>query len=238
MHLGAPYMGDVHENERRLVRFLERIRHDAKAIYLLGDVLDYWYEYQYCVPRGYVRFFGELASLADSGIKIKWFIGNHDIWIFDYLPSELGVEVIDGPVVEIMEGKKFLLAHGDGLGQTPRMFRFIRAMFRNKICQKLYSGIHPRWTIPFAYAWSRHSRENGEEPLQDTHPLLESLREYSLQRLKEDKDMDFFIYGHLHILCDIKLNEKSRMIVLGDWLHRRSYGVFDGESFLLKEYEE
>lgn len=238
MHLGAPYMGDVHENERRLVRFLESIRHDAKAIYLLGDVLDYWYEYRYCVPRGYVRFFGELASLADSGIKIKWFIGNHDIWIFDYLPSELGVEVVDGPVIETLEGRKFLLAHGDGLGKTPRMFRFLRTLFRNKVCQKLYSGIHPRWTIPFASDWSRHSREHGEEPLQDTHPLLESLRDYSLERLNEDKDIDFFVYGHLHILRDIQLDDRSRMIVIGDWLHRRSYGVFEGESFLLREYKE
>ena len=127
LHLGAPYFKESREAELRVVRFLDSIKDHVDAIYLLGDVLDYWYEYRYVVPRGFVRFFGKLAELSDSGIKITWIIGNHDIWIFDYIPNELGIEVIDGSIVRNIYGKEFFLAHGDGLGKNHLAFRFIIA---------------------------------------------------------------------------------------------------------------
>ena len=162
-HLGAKYIDNPRKQEQRIVSFLESIRNDAKEIYLLGDILDYWFEYRYVVPKGYVRFFGKIAELADSGIKIYWFIGNHDIWIFDYLPSELGVEIVDGSQIKQIDGKTFFIAHGDGLGDESRSFRMLRAFFRNRFCQRLYAGIHPRWTGPFALNWSRSNRVNGED---------------------------------------------------------------------------
>lgn len=154
LHLGAPYFTDSKEAEKRVVSFLDEIKDDAEVIYLLGDILDYWYEYRYVVPRGFVRFFGKLAELADKGIRIVWFIGNHDIWIFDYLPSELGIEVVDGSLVEEIDGKIFFMTHGDGIGRLKPSFRFLRGLFRNKACQKAFSAIHPRWTVPFAYSLS------------------------------------------------------------------------------------
>lgn len=146
MHLGATYLGDPLEYERRVVRWLDSIADDAAELYMLGDVLDYWYEYRYVVPRGFTRFFGAVARLADSGVKVTWFIGNHDIWISDYIPRELGVKVVDGYEVVELGCKRFFLSHGDGLGRLPRGFRFIRSMFRNRTCQRLFSAIHPRWT--------------------------------------------------------------------------------------------
>ena len=135
LHLGAPYFEDSRERELRVVRFLDSIAHDADVIYLLGDILDYWYEYRYVVPRGFVRFFGKLAELTDSGVRVVWFIGNHDIWIYDYLPSELGVEVVDGVLVEKIDGRKFLMTHGDGIGRLVPSFRILRKLFRSRICQ-------------------------------------------------------------------------------------------------------
>ena len=121
----------------RVVRFLDSIKDDADVIYLLGDILDYWYEYRYVVPRGFVRFFGKLAELHDRGIRIVWFIGNHDIWIFDYLPSELGVEIVDGYLDEEIDGKHFLMTHGDGIGKLKPSFKLLRRLFRNRVCQRL-----------------------------------------------------------------------------------------------------
>ncbi|MDE7343684.1 MAG: UDP-2,3-diacylglucosamine diphosphatase, partial [Muribaculaceae bacterium] len=166
MHLGAAYLEDSRSAEMRVVRFLDSIKEDAAEIYLLGDVLDYWYEYRYVVPKGYVRFFGKLAELTDSGIRVTWIIGNHDIWIFDYLPRELGVEVVDGVLDREVLGARMVMAHGDGVWQASRKFRFLRGLFRNKVCQHLFSAIHPRWTVPFAYAWSRHSRHSGTPELE------------------------------------------------------------------------
>lgn len=241
LHLGAPYFSDSKEAERRIVSFLDSIKGDADVVYLLGDVLDYWYEYRYVVPRGFVRFFGKLAELNDSGIRIVWFIGNHDIWIFDYLPNELGIEVVDGCLVEEIDGKRFFMTHGDGVGKQKPMFRFIRSLFRNKVCQKLFSGIHPRWTIPFAYRWSDHSRHSSPLPSEgDAKQMIENITSFSKDYLTQHPEIDYFLYGHLHLLERFKISSNDKdaeVIVLGEWLERFSYAYWDGERLNLKKYE-
>lgn len=238
MHLGATYLGDPLEYERRVVRWLEMIADDAAELYMLGDVLDYWYEYRYVVPRGFTRFFGAVARLVDSGVKVTWFIGNHDIWISDYIPRELGVRVVDGYEVVELRGKRFFLSHGDGLGRLPRGFRFIRSMFRNKTCQRLFSAIHPRWTVPFAHRWSSSSRDYSDAiPVfsgRDDEPFITFAREY----LASHPDIDYFILGHHHIVLDYPLSETSRLIVLGDWIHHFSYAVYDGHDVELRYFRE
>lgn len=236
LHLGAPYFPDSREAEKRVVAFLDHIKHDADAIYLLGDVLDYWYEYRYVVPRGFVRFFGKLAELSDSGIRIVWMIGNHDIWINDYIPSELGVEVIDGTLTERIGDKTFFLTHGDGVGKMKRSFKFLRSMFRNKTCQKLFSGIHPRWTVPFAYNWSRHSRKKGEGRGLPDEKILSGLRNFSIDYHKTHPEIDYFIYGHVHILSREQISKECEMIVLGEWIHTFSYAVFSENELKLSKW--
>ena len=236
LHLGAPYIEGSKEAERRVVRFLDQIGKDAAAIYLAGDVLDYWYEYKYVVPKGYVRFFGKLAELADAGVKITWIIGNHDIWIFDYLPSELGIEVIDGELIREIFGKNLFIAHGDGVGRIPAGFRFMRGIFRNKFCQFLYSGIHPRWTIPFATRWSQSSRKRGLNRGVPDLNLLNGLREFCESFLKENPDIDYFMFGHVHVVADEKISSHTRMIVLGEWLSLFSYAVMDPSGEITVKY--
>jgi len=241
LHLGATYFPDPGKWERRVVRFLDSIAADASELYMLGDILDYWYEYRNVVPRGYIRFFGALARLADRGVKIHWFIGNHDIWLFDYLRDEIGLEIVDGYTVREILGKRFFLTHGDGVGKLKPTFRFLRWMFRNKVCQRLYAAIHPRWTIAFAHGWSKSSRgfDKRDVPTfegEEREPLVAFSRGY----LRDvDSAVDFFVYGHRHILLDLPLNRRGcRMIILGDWIYHFSYGVFDGENFELKIFEE
>lgn len=232
-HLGAKYFTNPREKEMNVVRFLDSIKDDAAEIYLLGDILDYWYEYKYVVPRGFTRFFGKIAELSDLGIKIYWFIGNHDIWIFDYLPTELGVKVIDGTVIKEIAGKKFFLAHGDGVGNQKWTFRAMRSLFRNKFAQFLYSGIHPRWTIPFAHNWSTSSRASDKYPTyagEGNEYLEEFAKHYNGQ------DIDVFIFGHRHIMLDKEIASNKRLIILGDWIHFNSYAVFDGKDICLKTY--
>lgn len=229
-HLGAKYIDNPRKQEQRIVSFLESIRNYAKEIYLLGDILDYWFEYRYVVPKGYVRFFGKIAELADSGIKIYWFIGNHDIWIFDYLPSELGVEIVDGSQIKQIDGKTFFIAHGDGLGDESRSFRMLRAFFRNRFCQRLYAGIHPRWTVPFALNWSRSNRVNGEDrPFGCDEPLQRFVTNY-----KEDQKIDYFVFGHRHVAVNKSIGNNSRLIILGDWIKLYSYAVYDGNDLRLQ----
>ncbi|MBD5265077.1 MAG: UDP-2,3-diacylglucosamine diphosphatase [Bacteroides sp.] len=236
LHLGAPYFPDSKEAEKRVVAFLDHIKHDAETIYLLGDVLDYWYEYRYVVPRGFVRFFGKLAELTDSGIRVVWLIGNHDIWINDYIPSELGVEVVDGTLTEKIGDKIFFMTHGDGVGKMKPSFRFLRSMFRNKTCQKLFSGIHPRWTVPFAYNWSRHSRSKGEGRGLPDEKILSGLKEFTREYHATHPEIDFFIYGHVHILSREEISQGCEMVVLGEWIHTFSYAIFAENELKLSKW--
>lgn len=237
LHLGASYNGSAQEGEKRIVAFLDSISKDAEAIYLLGDILDYWYEYRYVVPRGYVRFFGKLADLTDAGVKIVWLKGNHDIWIFDYLPKELGIEVKDGSIIEEIYGKKIFMNHGDGVGRQAPGFRFIRGMFRNRFCQWLFAGIHPRWTVPFAYNWSSHSRMEGEQRGIPDEKLLENLRLFVKENHQANPGINYYIFGHVHVLAREKISDECEMIVLGEWIKTFSYAVLDPEGSLsLKKY--
>ena len=234
LHLGASYNDDRHEVEKKVVRFLDEIKQDANELYLLGDILDYWFEYKYVIPKGFVRFFGKLAELSDSGVKITWLIGNHDIWIFDYIPKELGVEVVDGVLNRDILGVPFSMQHGDAIGGNCK-FRFLRVFFRNRLCQKLYGGIHPRWTVGFAYSCSRRSRMKkcimGEWP----NNLIDSIREWCMRQIEDGNKAEYFVFGHLHSLHDETLPEDRKLIVLPDWPSSGRYGVFDGKHFSIKK---
>lgn len=236
LHLGAPYFPDSKIAEKRVVAFLDSIKDDADVIYLLGDILDYWYEYRYVVPRGFVRFFGKLAELSDNGVRIVWLIGNHDIWIFDYIPSELGIEVYDGSIVEEIDGKYFYMTHGDGIGKLKLSFKILRKLFRNRLCQKAYSAIHPRWTVPFANNWSRHSRKQDGPSSKDAKRMMQNITAFSKDYLIGHPEINYFIFGHLHLLERFNIAPSSEIVVLGEWITLCSYAVWDGNSLIIKKY--
>ena len=236
LHLGASYL-DRKESERRAVRWLDSIKHDARRLFLMGDILDYWYEYRHVAPQGYIRFLGKLAELSDLGVEIHWFTGNHDIWIFDYLPNELGIILHRTHTEMTIDGRKFLLAHGDDVGNRSRKFRFLQALFRNKLAQWCYSWIHPDLTIAFAHRWSSssrqaHSDENTQYKGENQEPLVLFAKEYAANH-----DIDYFIFGHRHILLDLMLTRKSRIVILGDWIQLFSYAVYDGNNLCVEIFE-
>ncbi|MDE7396173.1 MAG: UDP-2,3-diacylglucosamine diphosphatase, partial [Muribaculum sp.] len=237
LHLGADYLVPARDYEDRVVRFLESIRHDAAELYMLGDILDYWYEYRTVVPRGYIRFFGALARLADSGVKIYWFIGNHDIWLFDYLRDEIGITIIDGVLEKEIYGKYFFMSHGDGVGEMPATFRAMRNLFRSPVAQKLYAAIHPRWTIPFAHRWSKSSRGYTPHPTVTANAEAEPLVKFSQSWLTSHPDINYFVFGHRHIMLDKEISPTCRTVILGDWIHHFSYAGFDGDTLSLHRFK-
>lgn len=232
LHLGARYFLDPKEQERLVCAWLRSIAPTARRIYLVGDVLDYWYEYRHVVPRGFVRFLGTLADLADSGIEITWIIGNHDIWIFDYIPSELGIRVVDGVLEEEIDGKKFVIAHGDGLGPVPFGERLMRATFRSRFLQKLYASVHPRWTVGFAYWWSAKNRRRhhtGTDAVAASpEPLWQWVRDRNAALPKGDRP-DYYVFGHYHVVAYRQI-AGSNVVILGDWLTNMSFATFNGEA--------
>ncbi|MDR1407721.1 MAG: UDP-2,3-diacylglucosamine diphosphatase [Tannerella sp.] len=231
-HLGNRWLADPQAAEKRLVRWLDRIGPQACAVYFLGDMFDYWYEYRHVAPRGFVRFLGKLAELADSGVEIHLFTGNHDIWMFDYLPRETGAVIHRGPEIVDLMGKRFFLAHGDEVGKRPPMLRLLQAMFRNRICQLLYASIHPRWTFAFARWWSYSSRKNGMngQTTEAQERKIACLVDFAKSFLQAHPDIDYFIFGHRHVLFDTKLNATSRLLIAGDWMQLFSFIEWDGDS--------
>jgi len=234
-NLGFPDFEQSLAREKRLVRWLDSIRHDAKALYLLGDIFDYWYEYKRVVPRGFTRFLGKISEFSDNGIPVYFFTGNHDIWVFDYLPRETGVILHTKPLQTVIDGKTFFIGHGDGLGSHDRVFKLLKSFFTSKVAQWFYSKIHPNLTIGFANRWSQHSRASKPAPTYRGEQT-EWLIQFARQKIASEP-IDFFVFGHRHLAINIMLNEKCQYVNLGDWLTNFTYAVFDGQKIDLLKFE-
>ena len=230
-HLGVDARLSSREREVRIVRWLDHIRDDAAHIFLVGDVFDFWFEYPSVVPRGFIRLFGKLAELRDAGIPIECFTGNHDMWLFDYFPIELGIPVHRGPIVRELHGKTFFIGHGDGLGPGDHGYKLIKRIFANPVCQWLFARLHPNLGIALANYWS--SRSRSQKPAEDTFlgPEGEWLIAFAEAELQHHPAIDYFIFGHRHLPIDHLLsNDRSRYLNLGEWLTYCSYVCFDGDS--------
>jgi len=235
VHLGLP-VGDAKAREQRFVDWLDMAGKDAKAIFLLGDIFDFWCEYEKVVPKGFVRTLGKLAELTDKGIAVHFFAGNHDLWTFGYLASEVGLTVHHKDVEITLSGKNFYLGHGDNTGNLRKGFRVLRFVFANRFFQRMFAAIHPRWGVAFAQNWSRHSRltKGIALPFQGEK---EQLYNFAKTHDQEHK-VDYYIFGHRHIPMEIPVSEASKLIMLGEWIHGCEYAVFDGENVRLLKYEQ
>jgi len=217
-HLGAPDHVTSLVRERRIVAFLETIRCDAAAIFIVGDLFDFWYEYHTVVPKGYTRILGKMAEISDSGIPMHFFTGNHDMWMRGYFEQELNIPVYHEPKVFEYNGKKLLVGHGDGLGPGDHGYKFLKKIFRNRICQTLFGILPPAVGVGIA-GWL------GEEK--------EWLIAYCREVLKTQR-IDYFIFGHRHLPIDFLLEPGgSRYINLGDWIRYYTYAVMEGEQLSL-----
>jgi UDP-2,3-diacylglucosamine hydrolase len=236
-HLGIDAKYTSREREHQIVRWLEMIQHDAEAIYLVGDVFDFWFEYSKVVPKGYVRILGKLAALRDAGIPIYFFTGNHDMWMFKYFEEELGIPTYRQPILREINGKTFFIGHGDGLGPGDYGYKFIKKVFANKICQFLFARIHPNFGIWLANFWSGKSREVNTRADTYKGEANEWLLTYANKKVQEQY-ADFFIFGHRHLPLDFMLkNGSSRYINLGEWMNFNSYAVFDGTDLEIRFFE-
>ncbi|MBK6950573.1 MAG: UDP-2,3-diacylglucosamine diphosphatase [Crocinitomicaceae bacterium] len=237
-HLGAPSYESSLEREKRIVAWLEEVRVDAAEIFLIGDVFDFWFEYKRAIPKGFVRLQGKIAEITDSGIPVHWFIGNHDMWIFDYIPKELGVKMYKTEIEREFFGKKFMIGHGDGLGPGDRGYKFIKKVFRNKVCQWMFARLHPNFGIGLANFLSRKSRvSTGQADATFYGEDKEMLIQFCKSKLTE-KHFDYFVFGHRHLPIEFELSANSKYINIGDWITYFSYAVFDGDKLeLIQNYK-
>ena len=236
-HLGSPNRNLSLEREKIFITWLDQIKTDAQAIFFLGDLFDFWFEYKKVVPKGFTRLFGKLAELSDSGIDLFFFVGNHDCWIGNYFENELGINVFHKKVDLNIDNYNILIGHGDGLGPGDNKYKFLKLLFRNPILKKLFSFIHPDIGISLGSFLSQKNKIlSGSEKVFESEDK-EMLFSYCKDVLKT-KYYHFFIFGHRHIPLELDLGNNSKYFNTGDWITHFSYLVYDGNSFNLNYFNK
>jgi UDP-2,3-diacylglucosamine hydrolase len=236
-HLGAPNNEQSLPREKKFVRWLEEVQKDAAALFLLGDLFDFWFEYKSVVPKGFTRTLGKLAEITDSGIPVYYFVGNHDLWMRGYFDQELNIPVYHTPQQFELNGQKFLIGHGDGLGPGDKGYKRMKKVFTNPLAKWLFRWLHPDLGVPLAQYFSVKNRLiSGDEDIRFQGEENEWLVQYAKRKLQDDH-FDCFIFGHRHLPLDIQLSRDSRYLNLGDWIQYYSYGVFDGKELSLEYFE-
>lgn len=236
LHLGAPALKDNDAREKRFVAWLDAIRGDAAELYLMGDIFDFWFEYRKVVPRGFTRVLGRLADMTDHGIPVHFFAGNHDLWVFDYLPNEVGLTLHRDEWVTERNGKRFYLAHGDGLDPDDKGYLFLKRIFTSKKLQWLFARLHPNFAFHLAHRWSMASRLSKMDRKEEFKVKNECMFRFAENYLNSEW-VDYFIFGHRHRMAQVEVRNGSQFVLLGDWITHFSYAVFDGEDVALKIFD-
>jgi len=241
-HLGIPDAVSSLKREKLLVSWLDKVSVDATAIFLMGDVFDFWFEYKFVIPKGYVRLLGKIAEITDNGIPVHLFRGNHDVWAFDYLNKELGVQLHRKSVVYDFDGKKLFLAHGDGLGPGDTGYKLLKKVFEFKPNQFLFRWLHPDLGARMGLYFSRQSRlaniAKEGKIIKLTSAEDEMLYQYAKRKAEEIPDIDYFVFGHRHVPLQEKVSEKAEVVILGDWINHFSYGVFENGKMRIEYFKK
>ena len=235
-HLGAPTRKESLAREKRFVAWLDEVKKDSAAIFLLGDLFDFWMEYKTVVPKGFTRTLGKLAEISDSGIPVYYFVGNHDLWMNGYFEEELNIPVFHKPQQFEINSASFFIGHGDGLGPGDKGYKRMKKVFTNPLAKWFYRWLHPDWGVKLAQYFSvKNKLISGDEDTTFLGEENEWLVQYAKRKL-ESRHYDYFVFGHRHLPLEIDLNGSSKYINLGDWISYFTYGEFNGETFSLKEF--
>ncbi len=237
-HLGAPTQKESFIREKLFLKWLDTITDDAEAVFLLGDLFDFWFEYKTVVPKGFVRVLGKLARMKDNGIPIYFFVGNHDLWMNDYFETELNIPVYHQPQEFIIDNKRFLIGHGDGLGPGDKGYKRMKKVFTFPLFQWLFRWLHPDLGVRLGqYMSVKNKIISGDEDIKFLGEENEWLVQYCRRKLKTN-NYNYFVFGHRHLPLEISLTEKSTYINLGDWVSFFTYAVFKNEKLSLKKYSK
>ncbi len=235
-HFGAPTPELSFPREKKFIAWLNEVKEDAEAIFLLGDLFDFWFEYKTVVPKGFVRVLGKLAEIKDSGIPIYFFIGNHDLWMNDYFEKELNIPVYREPQEFLINNKRFLIGHGDGLGPGDLGYKRMKKVFTFPLFKWMFKWLHPDLGVSLGHYMSvKNKLISGDEDAKYLGDDNEWLVQYCKEKLTE-KHYDYFVFGHRHLPLDIKLQENSTYINLGDWINYFTFGEFSSNGFNLTKF--
>ncbi len=240
-HLGYPSAEESKERERLIISWLDAIKQDCQELYLVGDIFDFWFEYKYVAPQGYVRFLSKLTEFVDAGIPVNFFCGNHDMWYRDYLTREIGITIFDEPIERTYFGKTFYIHHGHALGKYDKGMNFLNMIFSSKFLRWLFSFVPVNWAYGFGHAWSLHNRTKRlKNPQKYETKQFDKTKEYLYlyaQDVLKEKHFDYFVFGHRHLAMEVSLNDTSRYVNLGNWIWNSTYAELSEGGLMVKSYK-
>lgn len=237
-HLGAPNPEASRPRELHFVKWLQTIENEAAALFLMGDLFDFWFEYKTVVPKGFTRVLGALASISDRGIPVYFFVGNHDLWMDGYFEQELGIPVFKTPQVFKLGDQLFYIGHGDGLGPGDLGFKRMKKVFTHPVSKWLFRWLHPDIGVRLGHYFSvKNKLISGKEDQHFLGKEKEWLVQYALRKLKSNH-YDYFVFGHRHLPLEVPLSDVSTYLNLGDWIHYYSYGIYDGTLLKLEYFKQ
>ncbi len=227
-HLGSPNGESSRKREEKVIRWLNEVSKDAEAIFLVGDIFDFWFEYKKVIPKGFVRFQAKLAELRDEGLPVYFFTGNHDAWYFDYFPNEFGIPVFKKPIVLEVNDQKIFVGHGDGLGPGDKFYKLLKKIFEGRLPQWLFRWLHPDIGVALAHRWSKNSRiTSTEKDFGFQSKEKEWLWQFA-KSVEEETHHDYYIFGHRHIPLELEVGQ-AIYLNLGEWVTSYTYVKYDGE---------
>jgi UDP-2,3-diacylglucosamine hydrolase len=237
-HLGYPNGQISRQREQKIIRWLDTVSKNATHIYLVGDIFDFWFEYQHVIPKGFIRFQAKLVEIADKGIPITIFTGNHDLWMMDYFTQEFNMTVLHHPISVTLGTKTFHIGHGDGLGKGDYHYKFLKKIFTNSVCQWGFRNLLPvSWGMGFGFAWSNYRKQKNAHKIETFLGENEWIWGYC-KEMEEKQHHDYYIFGHRHLPLNLAVGDHSRYINLGEWMNYNTYAVFNGETVELLTFDD
>lgn len=237
-HLGAPNPETSKLRERKIIRWLDSVADDAAAIFLVGDIFDFWFEYGEVIPKGFIPFISKISQLRDRKIPIFFFTGNHDLWMRDYFTTELGIPVYHNPIELSVEGKIILVGHGDGLGPGDKSYKFLKKVFTNPVSNWLFRWFHPDFGVKLARSWSSHSRITNTAKDEGRFLGDDEWLWHYCKEIQASQHHDYYIFGHRHLPLELPVGEKATYFNMGEWVSQYTFLEFDGKKVTLKTFEK
>jgi UDP-2,3-diacylglucosamine hydrolase len=233
LHLGLQEPQAEMKKLDQLDSLFSVIRNEGGALYLLGDILDYWMEYRHVIPKGFTRFFCMLSGLVRGGVEVTWLAGNHDFWLGRYFDEELGVKTLYGMHEVRHDGKLFLMAHGDGLGAGDTGYKLFARFVRLPFNLKVLTAFHADLATALLKRFSLLSRKHKKVDMQ-----IEMTRLFDFATaLARKRDFDYFVCGHNHSeRLQVVHESGSTYVNLGSWIEGKyQYGVYEQGEFRLRQ---
>ncbi len=230
VHLGLGKREEEIKRENKFLNFLDFIKKDCEILYLVGDIFDYWFEYDTVIPKYFYRTLAKLYELSERGIKVEFIMGNHDFGLRSFFPEELNITVYRDDIIRNHNGKQFYISHGDGKALNDLGYKILKKILRANLSMKLFLKLHPDWGINLAKGSSHKSRNyTGKK----NYGSDEGMNQFAKDRI--DEGNDFVIMGHRHLASELN-HKDGKYINLGEWIKNPHYAVFDGVNLILKDF--